>query len=87
MPWDEGLVNSLVYDAPDPTEGRVLSYVAALREALESGDQAALEAALERNVTMTGEAGTAALARRLRAFADKLAALDAGEVLAGRIAL
>ncbi len=24
MPWDEGLVNSLVYDAPDPREGRVL---------------------------------------------------------------
>ena len=35
MPWDEGLVNSLVYDAPDPKEGRVLSYVAALREALD----------------------------------------------------
>ena len=25
MPWDEGLVNSLVYDAPDPKEGRVVS--------------------------------------------------------------
>ena len=59
----------------------------ALREALASGDEAVLEAALARNVTMTGEAGTAALARRLRAFADKLAAVDAGEVLAGRIAL
>lgn len=35
MPWDEGLVNSLVYDAPDAREGRVLSYVAALREALD----------------------------------------------------
>jgi acetoin:2,6-dichlorophenolindophenol oxidoreductase subunit beta len=35
MPWDEGLVNSLVYDAPDPSEGRVLSYVAAIREALD----------------------------------------------------
>ena len=35
MPWDEGLVNSLVYDTPDPSEGRVLSYVAALREALD----------------------------------------------------
>lgn len=34
MPWDEGLVNSLVYDKPDPAEGRVLSYVAAVREAL-----------------------------------------------------
>src|SRR5258706_2088899 len=34
MPWDEGLVNSLVYDRPDPTEGRVLSYVGAVNEAL-----------------------------------------------------
>ena len=35
MPWDEGLVNSLVYDAPDPSEGRVLSYAGAIREALD----------------------------------------------------
>ena len=28
MPWDEGLVNSLVYDRADPAEGRVVSYVA-----------------------------------------------------------
>ena len=35
MPWDEGLVNSLVYDAPNPREGRVLGYVAAIREALD----------------------------------------------------
>lgn len=35
MPWDEGLVNSLVYDRPDPAEGRVVSYAAAIREALE----------------------------------------------------
>jgi pyruvate dehydrogenase E1 component beta subunit len=34
MPWDEGLVNSLVYDKPDPEEGRVLSYAAAVNEAL-----------------------------------------------------
>lgn len=34
MPWDEGLVNSLVYDRPDPAEGRVTSYVAAINEAL-----------------------------------------------------
>lgn len=34
MPWDEGLVNSLVYDRPDPSEGRVLSYVGAINEAL-----------------------------------------------------
>ncbi len=35
MPWDEGLVNSLVYDAPDPKEGRVLGYAQAVNEALE----------------------------------------------------
>lgn len=34
MPWDEGLVNSLVYDAPDPSEGRVLGYAKAVNEAL-----------------------------------------------------
>jgi pyruvate/2-oxoglutarate/acetoin dehydrogenase E1 component len=34
MPWDEGLVNSLVYDRPDPKEGRVVSYVQAVNEAL-----------------------------------------------------
>ena len=34
MPWDEGLVNSLVYDRPDPSEGRVVSYAQAINEAL-----------------------------------------------------
>jgi acetoin:2,6-dichlorophenolindophenol oxidoreductase subunit beta len=34
VPWDEGLVNSLVYDRPDPAEGRVVSYVQAINEAL-----------------------------------------------------
>jgi len=34
MPWDEGLVNSLVYEGPDPSEGRVLSYPKAVNEAL-----------------------------------------------------
>lgn len=34
MPWDEGLVNSLVYDEPDPGQGRVLSYPNALNESL-----------------------------------------------------
>jgi len=34
MPWDEGLVNSLVYDQPDPAEGRVISYGQAINEAL-----------------------------------------------------
>ena len=34
MPWDEGLVNSLVYDKPDPAEGRVIGYAKAINEAL-----------------------------------------------------
>lgn len=34
MPWDEGLVNSLVYDQPDPAEGRVIGYGQAINEAL-----------------------------------------------------
>jgi len=35
MPWDEGLVNSLVYDVPKPEEGRVLPYPKAILEALD----------------------------------------------------
>jgi pyruvate dehydrogenase E1 component beta subunit len=34
MPWDEALVNSLVYDRPDPGEGRIVSYGQAINEAL-----------------------------------------------------
>ena len=34
MPWDEGLVNSLVYDKPDASEGRVVGYALAINEAL-----------------------------------------------------
>jgi pyruvate dehydrogenase E1 component beta subunit len=34
MPWDEGLIDRLVYEAPDPAEGRVLSYPQAVNEAL-----------------------------------------------------
>src|SRR5688572_4957880 len=34
MPWDEGLVNSLLYDRPDPSEGRIVSYIGAVNEAL-----------------------------------------------------
>ena len=34
MPWDESLVNSLVYDAPDPKTGRILTYPKAILEAL-----------------------------------------------------
>ena len=35
MAWDESLVNSLVYDAPDPKDGRVLPYAKAVNEALD----------------------------------------------------
>lgn len=35
MPWDESLVNSLVYDVPDPAQGRVLAYPKAVHEALD----------------------------------------------------
>jgi len=35
MAWDEALVNSLVYEQPDPALGRVTSYAQALNEALE----------------------------------------------------
>jgi cytochrome b pre-mRNA-processing protein 3 len=71
--------------------GRLVSVLGgrlgALREALASEDRALLEAALDRNVTMVEGSSTVALARRLRAFADRLGELDADEVLAGKIAL
>lgn len=71
--------------------GRLVSVlggrIGALREALASADEAMPEAALERNVTMADSSGTALLAARLRAFANRLAALEDGEVLAGRIDL
>src|SRR5688500_16428472 len=35
MPWDESLVNSLVYDTPAADSGRVLSYPKAVNEALD----------------------------------------------------
>lgn len=35
MPWDESLVNSLVYDTPGPGEGRVVPYPKAVQEALD----------------------------------------------------
>ncbi len=59
----------------------------AYREALAGDGTDELDAALERNATMAEGRDTAALARRLRAFAGKLAPLDTDEVLAGRIAL
>lgn len=59
----------------------------AFRDALASGDDAAFEAALERNVTFLDGHGTASLTRRLRSFADKLAHLDDQAVLTGSIEL
>lgn len=59
----------------------------ALREALRAGGEAELEAALARNVTMAPGHDAAALARRLRAFEHKVAALDSKTLLAGEIAL
>jgi acetoin:2,6-dichlorophenolindophenol oxidoreductase subunit beta len=35
MPWDESLVNSLVYDRPAPESGRALGYAKAVNEALD----------------------------------------------------
>ena len=59
----------------------------ALRDALAAPDNAELEAALARNVTMLEGSGTEGLARRLRAFQGKLAALDSKRLLAGEIGL
>jgi cytochrome b pre-mRNA-processing protein 3 len=71
--------------------GRLVSVLGgrlgAFREALASPDGTVLEAALARNATMAEGQETPALARRLRAFAGKLALLDDEAVLAGRIAL
>jgi cytochrome b pre-mRNA-processing protein 3 len=59
----------------------------ALREALPGRDAASLEEALARNVSLTEGRDAAALAERLHAFADKVAALDSKALLAGKIAL
>lgn len=59
----------------------------ALREALPTKEQGALDAALARNVTMAEGRDTAALAKRLRGFADKVGALDSKVLLAGDISL
>lgn len=61
--------------------------IGAFRETLANPAPAAFEAALERNVTMRDGHVAASLARRLRAFADKLARLDDKAVLAGAIEL
>lgn len=58
-----------------------------LREALAASGQAELEAALARNMTMLEGHDTEALARRLRGFQSKLAALDSKKLLAGEIRL
>ena len=71
--------------------GRLVSVLGgrlgALREALASAGDRLFEGALTRNVTMAEGRDTAALARRLRGFADKLAQVDTEEVLVGGIAL
>ena len=59
----------------------------AFREALASGDQAAFEAALERNTTMADARSLPDLARHLREFYDKLSALDSKRLLAGEFTL
>lgn len=71
--------------------GRLVSVLGgrlgALREALPQRDGASLEAALARNVTLVEGHDAAALASRLRAFADKVAALDSKALLAGAVVL
>lgn len=59
----------------------------ALRDARASRDRAQLEAALARNVTMLEGHDTTALAARVQAFDDQVAALDSKALIAGAIAL
>jgi cytochrome b pre-mRNA-processing protein 3 len=59
----------------------------ALREARESRDPAVLEAALARNVTMLEGRGPEALAARIKAFDDQVAALDSKALLTGGMTL
>jgi len=71
--------------------GRLVSVLGgrlgALRETLPNSDASALEEVLARNVSMAEGRDTAVLARRLRAFADKVAALDSKALLAGEFIL
>ena len=71
--------------------GRLVSVLGgrlgALRAALAAPGEAELEAVLERNMTMTDGRATEALARRLRAFHERMAALDSKKLLAGDFAL
>jgi cytochrome b pre-mRNA-processing protein 3 len=60
----------------------------AFREALKTGEDAALAEALARNVTLVDESSPPdSLAHRLRGFYDKLCALDSKGLLAGEIGL
>ena len=59
----------------------------ALREARASGEPEMLEAALARNVTMLDGRDTAALAARVQAFDDQVAALDSKTLLGGGLSL
>lgn len=59
----------------------------ALREARASRERAALEAVLARNVTLLEGRGPEALAARVQAFDDQVAALDSKALLAGEITL
>ena len=58
----------------------------AYREALAQEGNAALEAALVRNVTLVDGADSAALAERVRALAARLAAADDAALLRGELA-
>ena len=58
----------------------------AIREALASGDDAALAAAMERNVTFADAGDPEALAARLLALREDLASRSDADILEGRIA-
>lgn len=58
----------------------------ALRDALAQADDAALIAAIERNVTLLGDTDPALLAAELRAIAARLATKDAAQIMAGDLA-
>ncbi len=70
--------------------GRVMGVMGgrlgAYREALAAQDDAALQAAITRNVTLLGGAGPGGVAVRVRELAAQLAAADAAQLLAGEIA-
>ncbi len=59
--------------------------IGAYRDALAQADNAALEDAIIRNVTMADETAVPALAQEMRAIHDALASRDAAAVLAGEI--